>query len=186
MTPVSPLRAIKVGGSLAGITGALPRAGQVLAQAAARQPTVVLPGGGPFADAVRAFDQSHGLSDDAAHWMAILAMDQYAHVLADHVPGSRLVRSLPQIRAAHEAGAVPILAPARWLRRMDDLPHTWEVTSDSLAAYLATLIGAEELVLIKAVRGGMELVDPHFPRALAAGMRYSILAFEDIEGLTTG
>ncbi|MDH4131286.1 MAG: uridylate kinase, partial [Gemmatimonadota bacterium] len=115
MTPVSPLRAIKVGGSLAGITGALPRAGQVLAQAAARQPTVVLPGGGPFADAVRAFDQSHGLSDDAAHWMAILAMDQYAHVLADHVPGSRLVRSLPQIRAAHEAGAVPILAPARWL-----------------------------------------------------------------------
>jgi aspartokinase-like uncharacterized kinase len=183
MRATSPLRAVKVGGSLAGIAGALPRAGQVLARAAAVRPTVILPGGGPFAEAVRAFDRTYGLSDEAAHWMAILAMDQYAYVLADHVPGSRLVESLPAIRAAHKDGAIPILAPALWLRRMDDLPHSWDVTSDSLAAYVATLIGADELVLVKAVRGGMELVDPHFPRALAAGMRCSILAFEDIERL---
>ena len=180
MRAASPLRAIKVGGSLAGIAGALPGAGRVLARAAALRPTVLLPGGGPFADAVRAFDRTHGLSDDAAHWMAILAMDQFAYALADHVPGSRLVESLPGIRAAHEDGAVPILTPARWLRRMDDLPHSWDVTSDSLAAYLATLIGADELILIKAVRGGTELVDPHFQRALPAGMQWSIVALEDI------
>lgn len=176
----SSLCAIKVGGSLAAIAGALPAVGRALARAAARRPIVILPGGGPFADAVREFDRTHGLSDDAAHWMAILAMDQYAFVLADHVPGSRLVESLPAIQAAHDDGAIPILAPARWLRRADDLPHSWDVTSDSLAAYLATLIGADELVLLKPVRGGMELVDPHFPRALAVGMRWSILALEDI------
>jgi aspartokinase-like uncharacterized kinase len=180
MMATSPLRAVKVGGSLAGIAGALPTAGGALARAAAVRPTVILPGGGPFADAVRAFDRAHGLSEDAAHWMAILAMDQYAHALADHVPGSRLVESLPAIRIALEDGAVPILAPARWLRRVDDLPHSWEVTSDSIAAYIATLIGADELVLLKAVRGGIELVDPHFQRVLPRGMRWSILALEDI------
>jgi aspartokinase-like uncharacterized kinase len=186
MSATSRLTAIKIGGSLASIEGALPRVGRALAGAAARHPLVVIPGGGPFADAVRAYDQAHGLSDDAAHWMAVLAMDQYAHLLADHVPGGRLVESLPEIAAAHAEHAVPILTPARWLRRMDDLPHNWEVTSDSIAAYLATLIGADELVLVKPVRGGMELLDPHFPRALAAGMRLSILSHDDTERLLEG
>ena len=186
MSETSGLKAIKVGGSLASIEGALPRVGRALAGAAARHPLVVIPGGGPFADAVRAYDRSHGLSDEAAHWMAILAMDQYAHLLADHVPGSRLVASLPEIVSAHGERAVPILTPANWLRRMDDLPHSWEVTSDSIAAYLATLIGADELVVVKPVRGGMELLDPHFPRALAAGMRLSILALDDAERLLGG
>lgn len=183
MTPVPPLRAIKVGGSLASIEGALPKVGDALRRAAARGRVVVIPGGGPFADAVRAFDRAHGLSDDAAHWMAILAMDQYAHVLADQTPGSTLVDGLPGILAAHATGAVPILTPGTWLRRTDDLPHSWEVTSDSIAAYLATLIGADELVLVKPVRGGIELADSCFPRALAAGMRWSIVALEDLEQL---
>ena len=50
-----------------------------------------MPGGGPFADAVREFDRAMGLSSDAAHWMAILAMDQYAHVLAERIPGATLI-----------------------------------------------------------------------------------------------
>ena len=51
---------------------------------------VVVPGGGPFADAVRDFDRSLGLSPHTAHWMALLAMDQYGHVLADRIPGAVL------------------------------------------------------------------------------------------------
>jgi len=186
MSATSRLKAIKVGGSLASIEGALRRVGRVLAEAATRHPLVVIPGGGPFADAVRAYDRTHGLSDDAAHWMAILAMDQYAYLIADHVPGARLVAGLPEIAVAHAEHAVPILTPARWLRRLDDLPHSWEVTSDSIAAYLATLIGADELVVVKPVGGGMELLDPHFPRAMAAGMRLSILALDDTERLLDG
>ena len=49
-----------------------------------------MPGGGPFADAVREFDRVERLSADAAHWMAILAMDQYAHVLAERIPAPLL------------------------------------------------------------------------------------------------
>src|SRR5690606_31775884 len=72
---------IKVGGSLAG-DPALPRLLETLAElAAAGQRRVVVPGGGPFADAVRAACAAHDPGPSAAHWMAILAMDQYAHLL---------------------------------------------------------------------------------------------------------
>jgi aspartokinase-like uncharacterized kinase len=179
----TPLRVIKVGGRLASIEGALARVGEVLGRVAARERIVVIPGGGPFADRVREYDRAHRLSADAAHWMAILAMDQYAHLLADHLPRHRLVHDLPGIHAAHEAGEIPILTPTTWLRRVDDLPHSWEVTSDSIAAYLATLIGADALVLVKPVAGGQELLDPYFPQALAAGMPWSVIGVDEVEQL---
>ena len=61
----------------------------ITAAAGARQRIVVVPGGGPFADQVRRFDSTHALSPTAAHWMAVLGMDQYAFALADKTPGSR-------------------------------------------------------------------------------------------------
>jgi len=180
---VAQLAVVKVGGGLARTPGLLPRVGEALARAAGRHALVIVPGGGPFADQVRAFDQLNRLSADAAHWMAILGMDQYAFALCDVVPGSRLVEDRPAIQAAHAAGNVPVLAPARWLRATDELPHTWEVTSDSLAAYLATLLGADHLVLIKPVAGGEELVDPWFTRTVPAGMRWTVVAAGEIERL---
>jgi aspartokinase-like uncharacterized kinase len=108
--------------------------------------------------------------------MAILGMDQYAQAIADHTPSARVVDDGAGVQAAHADGAVPILAPFRWLRAADELPHSWDVTSDSLAAYLATLLGAEELVLVKPVAGGDELTDPYFRRTLAAGMRWRVVS----------
>ena len=56
----------KVGGSLFD----LPQLGPALARWAAEQPAPVLyvPGGGPFADVIRALDRVHDLGDEAAHW----------------------------------------------------------------------------------------------------------------------
>ena len=177
------LTVIKVGGGVARIPGLLPRIGAAIAQAAKRHPLVVLPGGGDFADQVREFDRAHSLSADASHWMAILAMDQYAFALADLIGGSRLVEDRPGMLTAQAEGAVPVLAPARWLRAADELPHSWEVTSDSLAAYLATLLGAERLILVKPVAGGVELTDPWFLRTVPAGLRWSVLAGGEIDRL---
>jgi aspartokinase-like uncharacterized kinase len=183
MEPVNSesLTAVKVGGGLAAIPGALAGVTRTLGRAAAVRPLVVLPGGGPFADAVRAFDAVHHLSPTTAHWMAILGMDQYAAALAGLIPGGRVVEDHAGVREARRAGAVPVLAPYRWLRAADELPHSWEVTSDSLAAYLAMLLGAEELILIKPVAGGVELADPYFGRVLPAGMRCRILSAEAAE-----
>jgi len=143
---------------------------------------VVIPGGGPFADGVRAYEREHGLSATAAHWMAILAMDQYAYVLADHFRHAWTVEDRAGIERAHAEGAVPVLRPARWLHATDELPHSWEVTSDSLAAYLAMLLGAGELVLVKPVGGGPELVDPYFSRIVPAGLPWRVVGVDQVEG----
>lgn len=172
------LTVVKVGGGLLATPGLLPRVGRAVARLAGSRPLVVIPGGGPFADQVRRFDETHGLSPTAAHWMAILAMDQYAWVVAGAVPGGRLVEDRAGVLQAHQDGAVPVLAPSRWLRAADELPHRWEVTSDSLAAYLATLLGAEELVLVKPLDGGRELVDGWFARVAPAGMTVRIVGGE--------
>lgn len=170
---------IKIGGSLAGIDGALRGVGAAIATAAEREPLVVIPGGGPFADQVRSFGTRHPLSPTASHWMAILGMDQYAFALAEQVPRGGVVDDQLGIQRLWREGRVPVLAPSRWLRAADELPHRWEVTSDSLAAYLAMLLGANRLVLIKATAGGRELADEYFDRALPAGLRTDIVSYED-------
>lgn len=175
--------AIKVGGAVSSIPGALPRIGKAVAEAAGRFPLVVIPGGGPFADQVRNFTQQHPTSQTAAHWMAILGMDQYAFALAEQIPGARVVDDQLGVQTALAAGAIPVLAPSRWLRAADELPHRWEVTSDSLSAYLAMLLGATRLVLIKPVAGGMELTDEYFTQALPVGMRCDILSVDQLDRL---
>src|SRR5262249_62433584 len=112
------------------------------------------------------------LRDSAAHWMAILAMDQYAQVIAARAAGAALVAARDEVASAIEGGRLPVLAPSHWLRDADPLPHSWDVTSDSIAAWVAGAVGARRLVLVKP-RGAPRLdqaVDPYFARALPAGV----------------
>ena len=168
---------VKVGGALLGRQGALDIVVPVLAAAAARGDSIlVVPGGGPFADTVRRIDTEIALSADAAHWMAILAIDQYAELLASRIVGSRIVRGPGEVAPTLAAGELPILAPSAWLRSADPLPHSWEVTSDSIAAWVAGELGASRLILAKAVRVDVAaLVDPHFARVLPEGIEALIV-----------
>ena len=178
----SGLIVVKVGGGLSAIPGALDAVGRGLAVAAQRHRILVVPGGGPFADAVRAFEQREPLSADAAHWMAILAMDQYAQVLVERIPGAVLLDEPGAIGAAlPPAGGIAVLAPARWLRAADVRPHTWSATRDSAAAFVAGALDASHLVLIKPRRADTpaDLVDESFAVVLPAGLRWSVLSWED-------
>jgi aspartokinase-like uncharacterized kinase len=101
--------------------------------------------------------------------MAVLAMDQYAHLIASRLRRAALVSDAEGISAALAAEQVPVLAPFSWLRREDGLPHSWEVTSDSIAAWVAGAIGARRLILVKPPGAtGPDLVDGYFPRARAS------------------
>ena len=139
---------IKVGGSLSR-TNSLRELCVLLGELGRRRRLLVVPGGGPFADAVRVCDATFGLSDAAAHWMAILAMDQLGFLLADLVPESEPVRDADAARQTALAGKVPVLLPFDLLRRTDPLPHSWEVTSDSIGAWVAGYVGAPAFVLLK-------------------------------------
>lgn len=100
-------------------------------------PTVlVVPGGGVFADAVRDIHKNKGISNEAAHWMAILGMEQYAYYLADK-SGISTTDDLEKLVAG-----ISILMPYRLLRKWDPLPHSWDVTSDCIAAWVASILEA--------------------------------------------
>jgi aspartokinase-like uncharacterized kinase len=180
---------VKIGGGLLAHAGHLDETLAALAAAAADRRLLIVPGGGPFADVVRSVDGQIGLSDDAAHWMAVLAMDQYAHLLASRLTGAVIVEDRAGIVAALAAPSgsgrrVPVLAPYRWLRQADPLRHTWDITSDSIAAWVAGQVGAERLVLIKPpAAAGEGLVDVHFSRVLPAGITTAIIPADQIEML---
>jgi len=175
---------VKVGGGLLAQAGRLDAVLAEVALASRQMPLIVVPGGGPFADAVRELDRRVGLSDDAAHWMAVLAMDQYAHVIVDRLVDGALVTGPSEIERARASGRVPVLAPYRWLREADPLPHSWDVTSDSIAAWVAGQVGGRHLVLVKpADATGSSLVDPHFPRALLDHVTSETIPADRIEEL---
>jgi probable H4MPT-linked C1 transfer pathway protein len=177
---------VKVGGGLLAGAHDLDKVLDAIREAARRHRLLIVPGGGPFADAVRALDRQSHLSDDAAHWMAVLAMDQYAHMLADRLQGSALIVDQRGVREAIDAGRIPILAPSRWLREADPLPHSWDVTSDSVAAWVAGALGAPRLVLIKpAGASGAGLVDAYFSRALPAPVSSEIVTADRVDALAS-
>ncbi len=142
----------KIGGSL-GKPEVLRPLLKTLEAVRAEHRIVVVPGGGAFADAVRTETATFQLGETASHWMAILAMDQYGYLLADLGQATRTVRTPAQIEEALQDGAVPILLPSTLLLAADPLPHSWEVTSDTIAAHLAVSFGGELLVLLKDVDG---------------------------------
>jgi probable H4MPT-linked C1 transfer pathway protein len=178
---------VKIGGGLLAQPEHLNGALSAVAAASRERRLLIVPGGGPFADAVRAVDARLQLSDDAAHWMAVLAMDQYAHLIADRVPCGTLVTNVQEAGRALDAGRVPVLAPSQWLREADPLPHSWDVTSDSIAAWIAGMAGAHRLVLVKpaGAAGALDLVDPYFSRALPESVTSIILAADQPDELCT-
>lgn len=139
---------VKIGGRL-GRGDRLPQLCTRLAELGGRHRLLVVPGGGAFADEVRDSDARFGLSPHATHWMALLAMDQYGLLVADLIPRGVAVRSLAAAEEVAADGAVPVLLPHDLVRRDDDLPHSWQVTSDSVAAWVAGLASARLLVVLK-------------------------------------
>ena len=104
---------------------------------------LVVPGGGPFADLIRGINSEKGLGDEAAHWMAVLAMEQYAFFLAD----GTAARLTSKIRLP-EKRQVSVLLPYSALTEEDICPeHSWDYTSDSIALLVAARLG---IPLIKA------------------------------------
>jgi aspartokinase-like uncharacterized kinase len=174
---------VKVGGALLSLGDALPHTLSALERLSADHSFLVIPGGGPFADSVRRVHEHQAITPSAAHWMAILGMDQYAVLLASRIRNGELVHHRSEIASAHARGSIPVLAPYRWLREADPLPHSWDVTSDSIAAWLAAEIGAPRLILVKPVVGDRHtMIDRYFEQACPPYLRCSILTPDMLAG----
>lgn len=153
---MTPCRVVKVGGSLL-VWPALVRQLEAWLASQPPLPSLLVAGGGELADAVRQLDRRRGLSPPTAHWMAIRAMEVNALVL------SQLLSSAPTVVDVHGWGrdtppddrSCRVLLAERFLRQDEPhaggtrLPCGWHVTSDSIAARLAEVCGAQELCLLK-------------------------------------
>ncbi len=170
---------VKLGGSLLDLDDLGKRLRKWLDRTAPPRTALVV-GGGATADIVRDFDLRFRLGEAAAHWLALRALSFNSHLLCSLLVRSEVVTTPTACESCWNSGRTPILDPFAFLTadegHPDGLPHNWDVTSDSVAARLAELIGANTLVLLKscpppsasqatdwAARG---LVDPWFPQAI--------------------
>jgi len=116
----------------------------------ASMPVTLVPGGGPFADAVRATQSSKGFSDVAGHKMAMLGMEQYGLALVDKFAGLDLASTPDEASAVHARGKIALWRPSS-MAIAANVDASWNVTSDSLAAFYAHASGSAALVMIKSV-----------------------------------
>jgi aspartokinase-like uncharacterized kinase len=144
---------IKVGGSLAENPEQLRTLCHKLSELAKKYALIVVPGGGRFADSVREYDRGFALSRGISHRMAILAMDQFGLLLSHIMQKSRVFRQFEDAKELVEAKVVPIFLPSHWMFQADPLENSWDVTSDSIAAYVACRVNAEKVVLVTDVDG---------------------------------
>lgn len=94
---------------------------------------LVVPGGGEFADQVRELDRKLNLNPEISHRMALLAMDLTGLLIKNFCPGLEIVRISKE----------PV----------EELPASWDLTSDSIAAWIAKRNRAESLIILKDVDG---------------------------------
>jgi aspartokinase-like uncharacterized kinase len=144
---------IKIGGSLAEDPAALRALCNRLGEIAKKYRIAVVPGGGKFADVIREFDRRYTVSPDISHRMAVLGMDQFGLLLSQIIPNSCAVYLLNDAKQLSETRVVPIFLPSRLMFQEDPLEHSWDVTSDSIAAYIANRLHANKVILATDVDG---------------------------------
>ena len=140
---------VKLGGGVA-VAPQLRKWLAAVAQGAGR--VVLVPGGGLFADAVRAAQAAMGFDDKTAHALALAAMRQYGLALCALHPALTQAETPRAIAATMHAGRVPVWLPETMALADSGVAASWDVTSDSLALWLAAELGARMTVLIKQVR----------------------------------
>jgi aspartokinase-like uncharacterized kinase len=173
----------KLGGSLLDWEG-LPGALAWIERQWPGQPLVLVVGGGQTADLVRHWDRLFHLGEERAHWLALESLALNESLATELWPRLRPARNRAQVEAAHRDGVPALICAScfvRWGERQaaPPLPHTWQVTTDSIAAWVAQLVDAGELVLAKSVdlpagctvteAAAQGLVDEYFPQ-LAGGV----------------
>ncbi|MDD4915680.1 MAG: uridylate kinase [Methylococcales bacterium] len=137
------MRVVKLGGSLLA-ADALPACLDAVQRLDGLN--ILTPGGGAFADQVRTLQRQYGFDDVAAHRMALLAMQQMAVLFNSLKPGFALLDTVAKLKT--------VTGTAIWLPQAAELDAagvaaSWDVTSDSLAAWLAGQLAADELILVK-------------------------------------
>ena len=125
--------------------------------------------------------------------MALLAMEQYAHLLQSYAPDLRLSDSTEGIDKAISLNQVPVWLPFKMINTCQNLSANWNITSDSLALWLADHLNAEHTMLVKSLSSKnlnarqlseLAMVDKDFPEFVkTSGATVWWLAQNDVGAL---
>src|SRR5690606_1029758 len=131
----APVWVVKLGGSLASNPGLKDWLAVLARRGGGR--VVIVPGGGPFADAVRVAQRRWNFPDPVEHRMALPAMEQYGLLLAGMQPRLRTARTAAEIAEILARGAAAVWLPFAMTAGPEarDIEESWNMTSDSLAAW---------------------------------------------------
>ena len=132
---------VKIGGSL------FPNHAITLADKLKNTDSCIILGGGEFANLIRKYNDEIDFSDSANHWTAIDCMDIIAKLVNDKVESVKLAFSIEDINNISDEGFTPIFVVSQFLKSEDPFECSWDVTSDSIAAYVAHLLNANLLIV---------------------------------------
>jgi aspartokinase-like uncharacterized kinase len=110
---------------------------------------IIVPGGGAFADQVRLAQQYWKFDDRTAHKMALLAMQQMALLFQGIKSHFAIASSLADIQEQLNQQKTVIWSPDISELDKAGIQASWDITSDSLAAWLTGILSATRLILVK-------------------------------------
>lgn len=131
---------IKIGGSL------FPKSAISLINKLEGTNTLLIIGGGEFANLIRKYDKQIGFSNDITHETAIDSMDILAKLLNDKFDFTEIAVTIEEAKKISDNGKIPILLCSHILKVNEPFKHSWDVTSDSIAAYISHIINAKLLI----------------------------------------
>ena len=103
-------------------------------------------GGGEFANLIRKYDNEMEFSEDVTHETAIDAMDILAKLLNDKLAFTEISYTIEEAISISDLNKIPIMICSDILKENEPFAHSWDVTSDSIAAYIASLLDAKLLI----------------------------------------
>ncbi len=132
---------VKIGGSL------FPNYAIELAKQLKSTNSLIVLGGGEFANLIRKYDSEINFSEETNHWTAIDCMDIIAKLVNDKVDSTKLAYTIDEAIKISDEGFTPIFVVSEFLRTEDPFECSWDVTSDSIAAYVSHLLNANLLIV---------------------------------------
>ncbi len=112
---------------------------------------IIIPGGGSFANFIRKIYSELKFTEEIAHWMGIISMNYNGLELSKKYPNLQIIENLNQLKENRKIFC--ILLPYEFIKENDELPHSWDVTSDSISLFIAKELELNECFLIKDVDG---------------------------------
>ncbi len=139
-----------------------------------KQQIIIVPGGGPFANQVRVACRDWNINDQFGHEMALLGMQQFAYLIAslnENIQTLDTLDSLDSQLSNFKCNTL-VWMPFNDVNKKCAYPKNWQVTSDSIALWLASQLSAKVLYLIKSAEINnqtleqliaSDIVDDYFP-----------------------